>query len=57
MHTPTQVTEAALAAYGAGACDCTVAIGGGSAIGLGKRSRFVPTRLKSSCRPPMPDRK
>lgn len=34
MHTPVEVTQAALAA--AGNADCVVAIGGGSAIGLGK---------------------
>jgi alcohol dehydrogenase class IV len=36
MHTPTNVTETALAAFHDSACDCTVAIGGGSTIGLGK---------------------
>ena len=36
MHTPTKVTETALAAFADGKCDCTVAIGGGSTIGLGK---------------------
>ena len=36
MHTPVEVTEAALAAYGAVRADCVVALGGGSTIGLGK---------------------
>ena len=36
MHTPVEVTEAAVAAYGAAAADCVVALGGGSTIGLGK---------------------
>ena len=36
MHTPTEVTETALATFADGNCDCTVAIGGGSTIGLGK---------------------
>ena len=36
MHTPVAVTEAALAIYAENACDCVVAIGGGSTIGLGK---------------------
>ena len=36
MHTPVEVTEAAVAAYGAAAADCVVAFGGGSTIGLGK---------------------
>jgi maleylacetate reductase len=36
MHTPTNVTETALATFADGKCDCTVAIGGGSTIGLGK---------------------
>lgn len=36
MHTPVEVTERALAAYGAAGADCTVAFGGGSTIGLGK---------------------
>lgn len=36
MHTPTDVTERAIAAYEKAGADCVVAIGGGSAIGLGK---------------------
>lgn len=36
MHTPVEVTERALAAYQAAGADCTVALGGGSTIGLGK---------------------
>ncbi|MBN9016485.1 MAG: maleylacetate reductase [Rhizobiales bacterium] len=36
MHTPVEVTEAAMAAYGAADADCVVAYGGGSTIGLGK---------------------
>jgi maleylacetate reductase len=36
MHTPVDVTEAALRAYGAAGADCVVALGGGSTIGLGK---------------------
>lgn len=36
MHTPTEVTARALAALGAAEADLIVAIGGGSAIGLGK---------------------
>jgi len=34
MHTPVEVTQQAMAAYDA--CDCVVALGGGSTIGLGK---------------------
>lgn len=36
MHTPTDVTQTALERFRACAADCTVAVGGGSAIGLGK---------------------
>ncbi len=36
MHTPVNVTEAALAAYRASGATCIVALGGGSTIGLGK---------------------
>jgi maleylacetate reductase len=36
MHTPVEVSEAAVAAYGAAGADCVVALGGGSTIGLGK---------------------
>jgi maleylacetate reductase len=36
MHTPVEVTERAMAAFAAMAADCTVALGGGSTIGLGK---------------------
>jgi maleylacetate reductase len=36
MHTPTDVTEAALAAYGDAGADCVVSLGGGSTTGLGK---------------------
>jgi maleylacetate reductase len=36
MHTPVAVTERAMAAFAAAAADCTVALGGGSTIGLGK---------------------
>ncbi|KAF1049553.1 maleylacetate reductase [Xylophilus sp.] len=36
MHTPTEVTQQALAAYEAAGADGVVALGGGSAIGLGK---------------------
>ncbi len=36
MHTPVEVTARALAAYAAAGADCTVALGGGSTIGLGK---------------------
>jgi len=36
MHTPTDVTEAALREMHASGADCTVALGGGSTIGLGK---------------------
>ena len=36
MHTPVEVTEAALAAWRAAGADCVVALGGGSTIGLGK---------------------
>ncbi|MBB3931853.1 maleylacetate reductase [Kaistia hirudinis] len=36
MHTPVEVTEAAMAAYEAADADCVVAYGGGSTIGLGK---------------------
>ena len=36
MHTPTEVTEAALAVVQAQQCDALVPIGGGSAIGLSK---------------------
>ena len=36
MHTPVHVTEEALTAFAERDCDCVVAIGGGSTIGLGK---------------------
>jgi maleylacetate reductase len=36
MHTPTSVTERALETVRATGADCTVALGGGSTIGLGK---------------------
>jgi maleylacetate reductase len=36
MHTPSEVTERALAAFRASGADCVVALGGGSTIGLGK---------------------
>ncbi|MCO6056748.1 maleylacetate reductase [Pseudomonas sp. MOB-449] len=36
MHTPVEVTEQALAVLHANACDCLVALGGGSTIGLAK---------------------
>lgn len=36
MHTPTDVTERALAAYREAGADCVVALGGGSTTGLGK---------------------
>src|SRR5688572_870435 len=36
MHTPAEVTEAALREYQALGADCLVAVGGGSTIGLGK---------------------
>ncbi|HVV92426.1 MAG TPA: maleylacetate reductase [Hyphomicrobiales bacterium] len=36
MHTPVDVTVAALAAFEAAGADCTVAVGGGSTTGLGK---------------------
>jgi maleylacetate reductase len=36
MHTPVDVTEAAVAAARAAGADCTVAVGGGSTTGLGK---------------------
>ena len=36
MHTPAEVTERAMAAFAAAGADCTVALGGGSTIGLGK---------------------
>jgi len=36
MHTPVEVTEAAVAAAKALGADCVVALGGGSTIGLGK---------------------
>jgi maleylacetate reductase len=36
MHTPVETTERALVALDDVAADCTVAIGGGSTIGLGK---------------------
>jgi maleylacetate reductase len=36
MHTPSEVTERALAAFKASGADCVVALGGGSTIGLGK---------------------
>jgi maleylacetate reductase len=36
MHTPTDVTERALAAFKAREADCVVALGGGSTTGLGK---------------------
>lgn len=36
MHTPVEVTEAAIAAFGAAGADCVVSLGGGSTTGLGK---------------------
>ncbi len=36
MHTPTDVTQRAVAAFHAAGADCTIALGGGSTIGLGK---------------------
>jgi maleylacetate reductase len=36
MHTPVEVTEAAIAAYDAAGADCVVSLGGGSTTGLGK---------------------
>jgi maleylacetate reductase len=36
MHTPTDVTEAAIAAFHAAKADCVVSLGGGSTTGLGK---------------------
>ncbi len=36
MHTPTDITEQAMEAVRASGADCTVALGGGSTIGLGK---------------------
>jgi maleylacetate reductase len=36
MHTPVEVTDRAMAAYASLGADCTVALGGGSTIGLGK---------------------
>ena len=36
MHTPVEVTEAAVAAYAASGADCVVSLGGGSTTGLGK---------------------
>ena len=36
MHTPVDVTDRALAAYQSMGADCTIALGGGSTIGLGK---------------------
>lgn len=36
MHTPTDVTEQAMAVLAASGADCLVAVGGGSTIGLGK---------------------
>ena len=36
MHTPVEVTEAAMAVVGALGVDCVVAVGGGSTTGLGK---------------------
>ena len=36
MHAPVEVTEAAMKALGQMGADCTIAVGGGSVIGLGK---------------------
>lgn len=36
MHTPTDVTDQAIAAYHAAKADCVVSLGGGSTTGLGK---------------------
>lgn len=41
MHTPVEVTEAAVAAARAAGADCTVAIGGGSTTGLGKAIAYL----------------
>lgn len=40
VHVPTEILEAALAAYDAAGADGVIAIGGGSAIGLGKLVAF-----------------
>ena len=40
MHTPSEVTEAALVILRAGNCDGTIALGGGSSTGLGKAIAF-----------------
>ena len=40
MHTPVEVTEAAMAIMKAEKCDGTIALGGGSATGLGKAVAF-----------------
>lgn len=36
MHTPVEVTDRAMAAFAEAGADCTLALGGGSTIGLGK---------------------
>ena len=52
-----EATEKALQVVRELGADAVVAVGGGSAIGLGKLSRYAPTCLKSSCRPRMPGRR
>lgn len=56
MHTPTDVTEMAMAVLAACGADCVVALGGGSTIGLGKalalrtglRQVVIPTTFAGS---------
>ena len=50
MHTPTNVTEAALTAVSSVQADGILAIGGGSAIGLSRQSRCAPICRRSWCR-------
>ncbi|MFT3673240.1 maleylacetate reductase [Aestuariivirga sp.] len=40
MHTPTDVTDKAIAVFNAERCDGTIALGGGSSTGLGKAIAF-----------------
>jgi hypothetical protein len=45
MHTPVEITELAVAKVRSLGADCTIALGGGSTTGLGKKRRRRPTIL------------
>jgi maleylacetate reductase len=54
MHVPRAIAADAVAAARVTQADGLVAVGGGSAIGLAKRSRSTPGCRSSPCRPPIP---